>query len=62
MKNLKAILIATLGMFLFASCSNQYGCPYNTLNETEIDNIVPTEKTIPAQRNTAVGTTVAVAR
>ncbi len=61
MKSLKVLAIVALGSVLFTSCSTKYGCPYNTLNETEIKT-VPVEKAVPAQRSTDVYNTVAVAR
>lgn len=58
MKNLKMVLTVALGVFLFSSCSTGYGCPYNTLNDTEV-NPEKVESVTPAKDELI---TVAIAR
>ncbi len=61
MKSLQAIVIVALGLVLFSSCARGYGCPYNTLNETETKT-TPVDKVIPEEAITTTEISLATAR
>lgn len=62
MKSLQAIVIVALGLVLFSSCARGYGCPYNTLNETETKTTAPVDKVIPQEAITTTEISLATAR
>ncbi|MFT4665174.1 MAG: PBP1b-binding outer membrane lipoprotein LpoB [Polaribacter sp.] len=60
MKSLQAIVIVALGLVLFSSCARGYGCPYNSLNETETKT-TPVDKVIPEEAITTTEISLATA-
>jgi hypothetical protein len=54
MKTLKVSLAILLGSVLFSSCVSGYGCPYQTLQETNlslitIETVAATQTQVPGQ-------------
>jgi PBP1b-binding outer membrane lipoprotein LpoB len=56
MKTLKVSLAILLGLVLFSSCVPGYGCPYQTLQETNLrpaETVATTQTQVPGQSTVA---------